>query len=110
MRRIVIDELSPMECDNLDSFLKRTLQVGPMVGVFWLVMPQEQLSDNQQAHIRCGPYFCAVELENTTLCVELLVRSSSNLHCDCIAYATEDQRRFILNFIDRMLEEEQIRA
>jgi hypothetical protein len=110
MRQIVIDELSPMESDNLDSYLKRTLQAGPLIGLFWLVMPPEQLSDIQQAHEGCSPYYCAVELENSRLKVELLVRSSSNLHCDCIAHATKDQRRFILHFIDRMLEEEQISA
>ena len=32
MRQIVIDELSPMERDNIDSYLKRSLKQGPMEG------------------------------------------------------------------------------
>ena len=41
---------------------------------------------------------------------ELLVRSSHNLHCSCIAMATPEQRHFIMDFADRMLNEELIRA
>jgi hypothetical protein len=35
---------------------------------------------------------------------ELLVRSSQILRCNCIAYATREQRDFILAFADSMLE------
>ena len=110
MRQFVIDELSHLERDNLDSFLKRTLKPGPMVGLYWIILPDDLLSEAQQGHDDCGPFYMAVELDNTRLCFEMLVRSNANLHCSCIAYATPVQRQFVLDFIDRMLEEEKISA
>ncbi|MEJ2056800.1 MAG: hypothetical protein P8X39_03045 [Desulfofustis sp.] len=110
MRQFVIDELSILERDNLESYLKRSLKPGPMEGIFWIELPGDLLAEAQRGHAQCGPFYLGVELEERRLCFELLVRSQTNLHCTCIAYATGLQRQFVLDFIDRMLEEEQIQA
>lgn len=110
MRQFVIDELSTLERDNLESYLKRSLKPGPISGIFWLELPKDLLSDVQHDHQKCSPFYCAIELEDNRLCFEMLVRSSTNLHCTCIAFATSVQRQFVLDFIDRMLDEEQIKA
>lgn len=111
MRQFVIDDLSPMERDNIDSYLKRTFPAGPMVGLYWIVLPPEMLSATQQAHVKsCGPYYCAIEVEKYAVRFELLVRSHANLHCDCIAHATPEQQRYILGLADTMLTEEMIRS
>ncbi len=108
MRQIVIDELSPMEQDNIDSYLKRSIKQGPMVGLYWLHLPPDLLAEAQQGHEEHGPFFVAVELTNGSVKFELLVRNQTNLHCSCIAHATPAQRQFILDFIDRMVTEEMI--
>lgn len=110
MRQIVIDELSPMERDNIDSYLKRTVKQGPMIGLYWMELPSDLLSPTQQDHQRCGPFYCAVEVEAAKVTFELLIRSNTSLHCDCIAHATPAQRQFILDFVDTMVREEHIRA
>ena len=110
MRQIVIDELSPMERDNIDSYLKRNLMAGPMLGIYWIKLTPDLLAGPQQGHEKCGPFYFAVEVEKNSVCFELLVRSESNLHCSCIAHASKAQRHYVLDFIDKMLEEEQIRA
>ena len=110
MRQFVIDELSILERDNLDSYLKRTLAPGPMAGIFWIKLPDDLLAEAQRGHEQCGPFYLAVETEEKRICFELLVRSKTNLHCTCIAYATPVQRQFVLDFIDKMLSEEQIKA
>jgi hypothetical protein len=110
MRQFVIDELSPMERDNIDSYLKRSLTAGPMIGLYWIVLPPDLLSEPQQGHEEHGPFYLAVELEKSSVCFELLVRSQSNLHCSCIAHATPVQRQFVLDFIDKMVTEELIRS
>lgn len=110
MRQLLIDEISFLERDNLDSYLKRTLSPGPLDGVFWLSVPPDLLGPEQIGHEECGPFYFAVILEEKAVRFELLVRSQSNLHCSCIAYATEAQRNFVLEFADRMLAEEKIRA
>jgi hypothetical protein len=110
MRQYVIDQLSREELTNIESYLKRTLKPGPMEGLYWIEVPRDLLSGEQLGHKDCGPFFFAVELEVESVSFELLIRGHSNLHCSCIAYATPSQRDFVLQFVDQMLEEEQIQA
>jgi hypothetical protein len=99
MRQYLVDELSFLEHDNLDSYLKRTLKPGPISGVYWLVVPEDLLASPQREHPDCGPFYFYVILE-------FLVRSSHNMHCACIAWATPAQRQFVLDFVDNMLKAE----
>ncbi len=110
MRQYLIDEISFLERDNLDSYLKRTLKPGGLEGVFFLSVPPDLLGPEQQGHEECGPFYFAVILEPTSIRFEFLVRSASNMHCSCIAQATPAQRQFVLDFADRMLATEMIRA
>lgn len=110
MRQFVIDELSPMEHDNIDSYLKRNLKQGPMIGLYWIQLPEELLSPTQLEHTDHGPFHLGVEITNSSVKFEFLVRSQVNLHCDCIAHTTGPQRQFVLDFIDKMLEEEMINS
>lgn len=110
MRQYMIDEISFLEYDNLDSYLKRTLKSGGLEGVFFLHIPPDLLGAAQSGHEECGPFYCAVVLEQTSVRFELLIRSASNMHCSCIARATPAQRQFILDFADHMLAEEMIQA
>jgi len=110
MRLYKIDQLSREEKANIESYLNRSLQPGPVEGVYWLEVPQDLLSVEQRGHDDCGPFYFAVELEADAVSFELLVRSQTNLHCSCIAYASPAQRDFILRFIDKLLQEERIQA
>ena len=110
MRQYMIDELSFLERDNLDSYLKRTLKPGGIEGVFFLGVPPDLLGPAQIGHENCGPFYFSVILEQSSVRFELLVRSASNMHCTCIAQATPAQRQFVLDFADRMLSEEMVRA
>ena len=110
MRQYVIDQLGREERANIESYLNRTLKSGPVEGLYWIEVPQDLLSGEQLGHEECGPFFFAVELEAESVCFELLIRSQSNLHCSCIAYATPSQRDFILRFVDQMLVEEHIKS
>ena len=110
MRQLVIDDLSPLERDNLEHYLKRTLGAGAMEGIFWLRLPDDLLAEAQRDHADCGPFHFGLELGRNHLACELLLRNTANLHCTCIAYATKAQRDFLLRFVDTMLAEEQIRA
>lgn len=110
MRQFLVDELSFLERDNLESYLKRTLKAGTLNGVFWLELPPDLLGEKQHGHETCGPFYVSIVLEEKSVHAEFLVRSSSTMHCSCIAWATKIQRQFILDFMDRMLTEEMIGA
>jgi hypothetical protein len=106
----MIDEISFLERDTLDNYLKRTLKPAGLESVYFLPVPDDLLGPEQQDHVACGPFYFAVVLEKSSLRFELLVRSASNMHCSCIARATPAQRQFVLDFADRMLAEEMIQA
>ncbi|MDD2466297.1 MAG: hypothetical protein PHI97_20035 [Desulfobulbus sp.] len=110
MRQYMIDEISFLEHDNLDSYLKRTLKAGGLEGVYFLNVPPDLLGAEQLGHDDCGPFYFAVILEQNSIRFELLVRSAANMHCSCIAQATPAQRQFVLDFADRMVQEEMISA
>lgn len=110
MRQYFIDEISFLERDNIESYLKRTLKQGPLEGVFWLELPPDLLGPDQYGHEKCSPFYFSFVLEENSLRCEFLVRNADNLHCSCIAWATPAQRKFVLDFTDRLLEEEIIRA
>ncbi len=112
MRQFVIDDLSPMERDNIDSWLKRNLSRGPMVGIYHYLLKEDELDAPQlgNEHRNHGPWYLAVEVTRTDVRFEFLVRSHQCLHCSCIAQATPKQRQVMLDLIDRMVEEEMISA
>ncbi|WP_028580480.1 hypothetical protein [Desulfogranum japonicum] len=110
MRYFMVDEISFLEKDNLDSYLKRTLKPGSLEGVFFLELPQDLYGEAQLGHDDCAPFYFSVILEERSIKFELLVRSAANMHCSCIAQATPAQRQFILDFADKMLKEEMITA
>jgi hypothetical protein len=106
MRQYLIDELSFLERDNVEHYLRRSLKPGPIAGVYWLELPQDLLAPPQLAHPDCGPFYFSVILEPSELRAEFLVRSSHNMRCSCIAWATPAQRQFVLDYIDKLLKEE----
>ena len=110
MRQYLIDELSFLERDNLENYLKRSLREGGIEGVFFLEIPPDLIGPEQQGHSKCAPFYCSVILEKNQIRFEFLIRSGSNMRCSCIAPATPAQRQFILDFADRMLAEEMIQA
>jgi hypothetical protein len=110
MRQVVVDQLSREEEKKALKYLERKARPGPVAGIFWLPLPSELWSEDQQAHAACGPFYFAVEIQENAISFELLVRSHSTLHCSCIGYATGPQRDFLLRFIDQWVAEEKIRA
>lgn len=110
MRQILIDDLSREEQAVIDNFLKRNAKSGAMDGLYWLPLPDGLLAAPQQEHPECTPFCFGIELGETSVAFELLVRSQSKLHCTCIAYATPEQRAFLLAFVDRLVAEERIKA
>ncbi|MDH3346893.1 MAG: hypothetical protein OEM02_02155 [Desulfobulbaceae bacterium] len=110
MRQYLIDEISYLEHDNIDSYLKRCLKIGPIEGVYWLKLPPDMLGPDQVGHENCGPFYFSIVLEKDSLRFEFLIRSANNMHCTCISWATPTQRQFLMDFADKLLLDEMIRA
>jgi len=110
MRQLVINELIADDHKKIKSFLDANLETGALPGIYWLTIPSHLLGDTQTSHEQCGPYVVGIELLEENIAVELLVRSKSNLHCSCAAYANLEQRQFIIDFYDRIIQETNLQA
>jgi hypothetical protein len=106
MRSLVLDELQARDLDKLRERLNEILEASALPDVFWLSMPPDLLNPDQAEHQdTCGPHRMAVVLEEDSLRLEMLVRAQESLRCSCTAYPTRAQRDFMLNFLDRLIED-----
>jgi hypothetical protein len=100
MKQYVIDELRAADYESLKAYLQDHYGPAAMDGVFWIPVEIGYLTNIQKTHRECQPHCFAVDLDENRLTLELLVRSKSTMRCDCIRYATEAQRNWLIAFID----------
>ena len=105
MKQYVIDELRPADYQKLRAFLDDKWGTAEFGGVYWIPLVTDQLGATQTEHKSCQPFHFAIELEPTRLSCELLIRTRQRIRCDCIGYATETQRNWIIEYLDNILEE-----
>ena len=89
MRYFLIDDLRAEEtkrlCEHLDAM---DLGAG-LDGIYWLPIPAHMLSAVQKEHeSQCGPYVMALECEETSLRLELLVRARGRIRCECVGFVS----------------------
>jgi len=88
----------------LKGYLDEHLETAPIGGIYWLELEADLLTPLQAAHKGCAPHVFALALEETDLSCELLVRIKNNIKCDCMGYATKEQRDWLVNWTDALLE------
>ena len=110
MKQYVIDELRPADYEKIKSYLSETFEASALDGIYRVPVDQEMLSDVQVEHIECQPFYFAIDLEPNLLACELLVRSKNRMRCNCIGYATDEQRDWILRFVDTIFERLEIKT
>ena len=104
MKQYVIDEIRPNERQILKAYLDEHFADPAMDGIYWIPVEEGLLGPVQAAHEECRPFLFALELHSDMLSVELLVRTRQRIRCDCIAYATEAQRNWIVDTVDAIFE------
>ncbi len=109
MKQYVIDGLRLEDYQKIKSYLDKNLKSSPLGGIYWLELDNEILTSIQQKHKRCQPHFFSLSLEETYLSCEFLVRIKKNIKCDCMDYATREQRDWLIDQADAILEKLSIR-
>lgn len=104
MKQYLIDGLRPEDYEKLKMYMEEYLKSSPLGGIYWLELDQELLTPIQKKHIECHPHVFALQLEETYLACEFLVRIKKNIKCDCMEYATREQRDWLINQADAILE------
>jgi hypothetical protein len=110
MKQYVIDELRPADYEKIKSYMDENFESSDLDGIYWVSMDQNMLSDVQAEHVECQPFHFAIDLEPNLLACELLVRSENRMRCSCIGYATDEQRDWILRFVDTIFERLEIKT
>ena len=110
MRTYLIDEIVSSDLEKINVFLKENAISSNLDHLFWVRMPDDLLSETQFEHKNCRPHVFAVELGKDCLKLELFVRSLESMRCICPSYATPQQRNFIINFADGMIDQLGIRT
>jgi hypothetical protein len=105
MKQYVVDQLRYPDFEKIKAFLDQTYGAAALEGVYWIPIEEKLLTAVQVEHRDCQPHVVAVELSETRLSLELLVRTRSRVRCTCIAYATDPQRNYMIQLVDRMLEQ-----
>ncbi|CAI3223179.1 hypothetical protein [uncultured Desulfovibrio sp.] len=104
MRWYAVDDLTEKETARLQSLLTQMGLAAGMDGLYWLPPPDDLLSPLQREHAEsCGPYVMGLELEETSLRLELLVRARGRLRCDCVHYAGPALREHMIAWLERLL-------
>jgi hypothetical protein len=102
MKQYVIDELRPEDNKKIKKYLDQNLYFSGIDGIYWIHLDQELLNAGQLKHTQCQPFYCAVNLKPNQMACELLVRSENRIKCNCIDYATERQRNWLIQHIDSL--------
>ena len=105
MKQYVIDQLRESDFGQIQEYLGRNAISTGLAGIYWVNLPPDLYSSIQREHSACHPYYFAITLTWNDVAFELLIRSRQVIRCHCIAYATQQQRDYIIRFADRMLEE-----
>ena len=110
MKQYVIDELRPHDYSRLQEYLDRTWGAAQLGGIYWIRLDDGLLNETQIEHGHCQPFYFAIELTPDQLACELLVRTRKTIRCDCIGYATDKQRDWLIRTIDRVFSDLEIKT
>lgn len=104
MKQYVIDEFRLEDYEKVKGYFDENCKAAGLSGVYWMTVPDDILTDLQRSHTSCQPYYIGIELEEDKLSCGLLIRSSKNIRCHCIGYATVEQRNWVIDSLDSMME------
>jgi hypothetical protein len=104
MKQYVIDEIRPQDYGKIKTYLDETFSASGLDGLYWLPLEETLLSEVQQAHRECAPFFMGLELTEDRLAGEFLVRTRKRVRCDCIQYADKRQRDWLIETMDAMFD------
>ena len=105
MKQYVIDELRLQDYEKIKSYLDANFAPAGIDGLYCVPLETTILTAIQKEHADCRPHYFAIDIEENLLSCELLVRTRNRVRCDCICYATETQRNWLINLIDGVLSE-----
>ena len=104
MKQYVIDELRLEDYHAVKEYLDENFKDSGVENLYWIPVDKTLLTPVQAQHTECHPMFFSLELDETRLSCELLVRTVKHMRCDCMDYATPEQRNWLIDCIDAVFD------
>jgi hypothetical protein len=104
MKQYVIDELRPADYELVKAYIEKNFGSSKVDGIYWIQLDQDILTKIQAEHTDCQPFYFAVDLEPNLMSFELLIRTRKRIRCDCMGYATEKQRNWLIRLADSIFD------
>jgi len=104
MKQYVIDDLRPNDYELIKAFMEKNYSSSKVDGIYWIQLDQNILTDIQAEHTDCQPFYFAVDLEPNLIAFEMLIRTQKKMRCDCMGYATETQRNWLIRIADSIFD------
>ena len=110
MRSFYIDELSEEDLINIRLLFEKKALSSQIEDIWWVEIPLDLLTVSQRKHQYLRPFVFTVELGDSWLKVEFLIRSLKTLNREWQAFCTPKQRQYILSFVDKLIDDLEIKA
>lgn len=110
MKYYLVDEISVDDMERALLFLRENGTISGLENVFWIRVPEEYLTETQSGHMGCRPYFFAVEVGGGMIKAEFFIRTLKAMTCSCNGYPDPGQVRYIIRYVDNMIEKLDIRT
>jgi hypothetical protein len=110
MKSYYIDELSEVDLNKIRRLFEKQALQSQIEDIWWFEIPADLLTLSQRQQEDLHPFVFTVELGDSWLKSEFLIRSLKTLSSECQAFCNPAQRQYILSFIDTFIEDLEIRA
>ncbi len=105
MKQYVIDQLRLSDHKKLKTYLDRHFNGSTIEGIYWVPLARRIFNSTQRRHTQCQPFYFTLELEEQRLACEFLVRTQQRVRCGCMGYADTAQRAWLMDLVDDILNE-----
>lgn len=109
MKQYVVDSLNYKDVNSLKEVLIKRFGNPFMDEVFFVKLDDNILSDLQKEHISCSPHYFTLTLGKTSLTAETLIRSKKNMRCSCMGYSNRSQLLWLVDVVDDILLEANVK-
>jgi len=104
MKQYQIDEIRLDDYPKIKDHMDQNYGPADLGTVYWVPLPEHLYDNVQVKHATCHPLYFVIELEESCLTCEFLIRTRNRVRCDCIKYANEKQLAYFISFTDRIFE------
>lgn len=110
MRSFYIDELSEVEVIKIRLHFEKKALSSQIEDIWWVEIPLDLLTVSQRRQKDLRPFVFTVELGESWLKIEFLIRSLKTLNREWQAFCSPTQRQYILSFVDTLIDDLEIKA